>query len=101
MSIAHPDIKARPIARRIIDIPEDATPRDILSLPLIFSMNEIEECGLSLKLLDEQKGLAEQLTSAFESLRDYGFDRNELSAMAKEKVRAHADAMKRVLFAGE
>ena len=30
MSTSHPDIKTRSIARRVIDIPEDAIPRDIL-----------------------------------------------------------------------
>jgi hypothetical protein len=98
MSVSHPAIKARPIARRIIDIPEDAIARDILSLPLIFSVDEIEDCGLHGKLLDAQKRLGAALDSASSSMREYGFERNELSAMAKLKIKAHADAMKHVLF---
>ena len=101
MTTAHPGIKARPIAHRIIDIPEDAIPRDILSLPLIFSVDEIEDCGLHVKLLEAQKRMAEAIDSAASTLRDYGIDRNELSAMAKGKIKAHADAMKHVLFASE
>ncbi|MGP8268491.1 MAG: hypothetical protein ACLQLH_00335 [Terracidiphilus sp.] len=61
MTTSHPDIKTRPIARRIIDIPEDASARDILSLPLIFSMDGIEDCGLYLKLLNAQKKMAEDI----------------------------------------
>ncbi len=101
MSTSHPDIKARPIARRVIDIPEDALPRDILSLPVIFSVDEIEDCGLHVRLLEAQKKMADDLNSAYETLRPYGFNRNELSTMAKVKIKDHADAMKRVLFEGE
>lgn len=92
MTTAHPGIKARPIARRIIDIPEDALPRDILSLPLIFSVDEMEDCGLHLKLLEAQEKMAEALNSAYDLLWPYGFDRNEISAMARLKIKAHADA---------
>ena len=98
MTTAHPGIKARPIARRIIDIPEDALPRDILSLPLIFSVDEIEDCGLHTKVREAQKKMADDMTSACDLLRPYGFDRNEISAMAKLKIKAHADVMKHVLF---
>ena len=98
MTASHPGIKARPIARRVIDIPEDATARDILSLPSIFSADEIEDCGLEAKLLDAQKKLADDLDSALWTIRKYGFERDELTAMAKLKIKAHADAMKRILF---
>jgi hypothetical protein len=98
MSVSHPLIAARKIARRVIDIPEEAIPRDILSLPLIFSMDEIEDCGLHVKVLEAQKRMADDLNSAYETLNKYGFNRNELSAMANLKIKAHADAMKHVLF---
>jgi hypothetical protein len=98
MSTSHPGIKARPIGRRIIDIPEDATARDILSLPSIFSADEIEDCGLQAKLLEAQKELADDLDSALWTIRKYGIERDELSAMAKLKIKTHADGMKRVLF---
>jgi hypothetical protein len=88
MTASHPGIKARPIARRVIDIPEDATARDILSLPSISSADEIEDCGLE----------ADDLDSALWTIRKYGFERDELTAMAKLKIKAHADAMKRILF---
>ena len=96
MITAHPGIKASPIARRIIDIPEDALPRDILSLPLIFSVDEIEDCGLHIKLLEAQKKMAEDLNSAYDLLRPYGFDRNEIRATARLKIKAHADTMMRL-----
>ncbi len=98
ISTSNPDIKPRTVARRIIDIPDDAIPRDILSLPLIFSVDEIEDCGLHVKLLEAQKRMADDINSAYKTLSSYGFNRDELSAMAKVKIKSHADAMKRVLF---
>ena len=100
-TVSNEGIAMRNVGRRIIDIPEDAIPRDILSLPLIFSVDEIEDCGLHAKVLDAQKKLAEDLNSAYSILHAYGFDRNELSGMAKVKIKAHADAMRNVLFASE
>jgi hypothetical protein len=102
MTTSHPGIKAKLIARRVIDVPDDATTRDILSLPFIFSTDEIEDSGLSSKLLDAQKRLAESLTSAHGSLSEYGFDRNELSAMVTARIKTHAATMRRVMLgAGE
>jgi len=101
MTTAHPGIKARPIARRIIDIPEDALARDVLTLPLLFSMDEIEGCGLHFKLLEAQKKMTADLDRACELLIPYGFDRDEISAIAKVKIKTHADAIKHVLFAGD
>ena len=101
MSIANPDIQPRQIARRIIDIPEDALPRDILALPLIFSIDEIEDCGLHTKLLKAQKKMAEDIDRAATTLRPYGFNRNELAAMAKIKIKTNADSLKNVLFSQE
>jgi hypothetical protein len=101
MSTLHPDIQARKVARRVIDIPEDASLADILALPLIFSVDEIEECNLHVRLLEAQKQMADALNRAFDTLQEYGFDRNELSDMAKLKIKAHADTMKHVLFDGD
>jgi len=98
MSLNNPEIKPRKVARRIIDIPDDAHPRDILALPFILSLEEIEDCGLQTKLLEAQKKMAEHIDSAANTLRPYGFDRNDLATMAKLKIATHADALKHVLF---
>ena len=101
MSVSHPGITAKMIARRVIDIPEDAAARDVLALPFLFSSDEIEECGLSARVLDEQQRLANCITSAYYSLRDYGADRNELSALVKGKLKAHSESLRSILFAKE
>lgn len=100
MSVTHDGIKERPIARRVIDIPEEAIPRDLLALPFIFSLDEIEDCGLHGKVLDAQKQMASDLDHAYDCLRPYGISRDEISAMAKKKIQEHAIAMRHVLFSG-
>ena len=100
-TVSNPGITMKKVARRIIDIPADALPKDILSLPLILSVDEIEDCGLHGRLLLAQKKMAEDLDTAAATLHDYGFDRNELSALAKLKIKANADTLKRVLFSEE
>lgn len=101
MSTSHPGIKLRQIARRVIDIPQDARPQDILSLPLIFSVDEIEDCGLHVRLLEAQKKMTEDVNRASELLAPYGFVRDELRAMANRNIKAHSETMRKVLFATE
>lgn len=72
-----------------------------LCLPLIFSVDEIEDCRLQGKVLDAQKNLADDLKSGLLSLQPYGFEIDELRSMAESKIRSHAEATRRVLFANE
>jgi hypothetical protein len=97
-SISNPGIAMKRIARRIIDIPDDARPMDVLALRHIFSVDEIEDSGLHVRVLDEQAELTRSLESASMTLRDYGFDQNELIAMAEAKIKEHSNGLKQVLF---
>lgn len=94
-------IVEKKIARRVIDIPSDAGAMDLLSLQLIFSVDEIEDCGLHTKLLEARERIARMLDSAASGLREYGFTRSELSAMAETKLKAHAETMRKALFPSE
>ena len=86
------------IARRIIDIPDDARPMDVLALRHIFSVDEIEDSGLHVKVLDAQSELTRSLESASATLRDYGFEQAELIVMAEAKIKEHSNGLKQVLF---
>lgn len=97
-SISNPGIAMKRIARRIIDIPDDARPMDVLALRHIFSVDEIEDSGLHVKVLDAQSELTRSLESASATLRDYGFEQAELIAMAEAKIKEHSNSLKRVLF---
>ena len=97
-SISNPGIAMKRIARRIIDIPDDARPMDVLALRHLFSVDEIEDSGLHVKVLDAQSELTRSLESASMTLRDYGVEQAELIAMVEAKIKAHAEAMKHVLF---
>jgi hypothetical protein len=61
------------IARRVIDIPNDAGAMDLLSLQLIFSVDEIEDCGLYTKVLEAWETIARKLGSAASGRSEYGF----------------------------
>ena len=101
MSISNPCITMKRVARRIIDIPEDALPMDVLSLRFIFSVDEIEDCGLHGKVLQAQTELANALDSASSDLNAYGISRAELAELANTRIKAHSDGLRNVLFAGE
>jgi hypothetical protein len=94
-SIKDPEIQLRSAVHRVIRIPKDATPLDIVALPMAFSLDEIEDSGLLGKVLNAQRAMGEALDSACNALRVYGFERNELGAIAGQKVKAHADAIKK------
>jgi hypothetical protein len=96
--ISNPGIAMKKIARRIIDIPDDARPMDVLALRHIFSVDEIEDSGLHVKVLDAQSELTRSLESASATLRDYGFEQAELIVMAEAKIKEHSNGLKRVLF---
>jgi hypothetical protein len=97
-SISNPGIAMKRIARRIIDIPDDARPMDVLALRHIFSVDEIEDSGLHVKVLDAQSELTRSLESASATLRDYGFEQAELITMAEAKIKEHSNGLKRVLY---
>ena len=94
-------VSAKKVSRRIIDIPNDAGAMDLLSLPSIFRVDEIEDCGLHSRVLDAQKKLSDRMNFEVSWLSDYGFTRTELIAMVEDKLKAHAVTMKRVLFPDE
>jgi hypothetical protein len=100
-SFSHDGISMRRIACRVIDIPEEARKLDLLSLPFIFSVDEIEECGYLGNLLEAQKDLAQTLDSVAWSLARYGFSRSELLAMTEAKIRKNTVSLRKVLFPSE
>lgn len=95
------NVSAKKISRRVIDIPNDAGPMDLLALPAIFSIDEIEDCGLHSRVLDAQKKLGDRMDFEVAWLKDYGFTRAELIAMVEAKLKSHAATMRRVLFPDE
>jgi hypothetical protein len=97
-TISNPNIAMKKVARRIIEIPDDAHPIDVLALRYIFSVDEIEDSGLHVRVLDAQSELTQSLENASMMLRDYGFDEAELIAMSEAKIKEHSDGLKRVLF---
>jgi hypothetical protein len=87
--------------RRVIDIPNDASTLDLVSLPAIFSLQEIEHCGLQARVQKAKETIAGMLRSAVSSMGEFGFTHAEVTAMAEVKLKSHAATMRRVLFPDE
>ncbi len=100
-SFSNDGISMKKIARRIIDIPESAHDLDLLSLPSISSLDEIEECHLLGKVLDAQNKLARALSDAEDDLKDYGISRNDLAVLAEASVKGNSVGLRRILFPSE
>jgi hypothetical protein len=88
-------------ARRVIDIPNDASVLDLFSLPAIFSAQEIEQCGLQARVQKAKDSVAGTLQSAVSTMGEFGFTRAEVFAMTEIKLESHAATMRRVLFPTE
>lgn len=84
--------------RRVIDIPIDASVFDLVSLPAIFSSQEIEHCGLQARVQKAKDSVAGMLQSAVSSMGEFGFTYAEVSAMVEAKLKSHAATTRRVLF---
>ena len=98
MSIAHEGIRTRKIAGRVIDIPQDARPMDVLALKHICSPEEVAESELVGKVPEEEKRLADCLDDAAKTLRNYGVNRNELRALVETHVLEYAPSLRKALF---
>jgi hypothetical protein len=89
------------VARRVIDIPNDASVLDMVSLPEIFTPDEIEACGLHTRVANARESITRMMGSAIASMCELGFIRNEVSAMLDSRLKSHVATMRRVLFPEE
>jgi hypothetical protein len=89
------------VARRVIDIPNEASILDLVSLPSIFSSREIEDCGLQARVQKAKDAVNVMLQSAVASMGEFGFTRAEVSAMVNAKIKSHAESTRHVLFPDE
>jgi hypothetical protein len=74
---------------------------DLLSLPSIFGVHEIEGCGLNSRVIDAQKKLNDRMDFEVSWLSDDRFTRTELIALIGAKLNAHTTMMRRALFPDE
>jgi hypothetical protein len=98
MSIANKGIRMRKIARRVIDIPQDARPMDLLGLPHIFTAIEIKDSELSAKVLQAEKKMAKRLDSASKDLADYEISRDELHALVESRIRDYIPSLRKAVL---
>ncbi len=98
MSVGHEDIRVRKIANRLIDIPQDAGPLDVLTLRQIFTAVEIEDCALGARVLEVERRLTDVLDSAARALKEYGVRRDELKALVEARISENAPTLRKVLL---
>ena len=89
------------VARRVIDIPNDASVLDLVSLLAIFSSQEIEDRGLQTRVQKAKDAVNVMMQNAVASMGEFGFTRAEVSAMVNAKINSHAEITRRVLFLDE
>ncbi len=88
-------------ARRVIDIPNDASVLDLVSLPAMFSSQEIENCGLQARVQKAKDTVDVMLQNAAASMGEFGFTRSDISAMVDAKIKSHTETTRHVLFPDE
>jgi ribosomal protein L30/L7E len=98
MSITNEGIRMRKIARRVIDIPQDARQMDLLGLRHIFTAVEIKDSELSAKVLEAEKKMAKRLDSAAKDLEDYEISRDELRALAEGRIRDYIPILRKAVL---
>jgi hypothetical protein len=86
------------VGRRVIDIPNDASAIDLVSLPEIFTEDEIEASGLQAKVATARESTRRMIDSAISSMCELGFTRSEVSAMVDAKIKSHTETTRHVLF---
>ena len=89
------------VARRVIDIPNDASVLDLVSLPAIFSSQEIDDCGLQTRVQKAKDAINVKLQSAVASMGEFGFSRAEVSAMVDARIKSHTETTRHVLSPDE
>lgn len=100
-TVTNADIVMIKPGKRPINIPSEALPLDVLSLPILFNLQQIKDSGLETTLLEAQRKLAADIKSACSILSAYGFTPRDLSAAAKQKLDAYAHSLNRAAFTTE
>jgi hypothetical protein len=87
-------------ARRVIDIPNDASCPGPGFIAGDISLEEIEACGLHTRVAKRCESIM-RMRSAMASMGELGFTRGEVSAMVDAKIKSHAETTRHVLFPDE
>jgi hypothetical protein len=59
--------------------------------------SQIDNCGLTMKVMEAQKERAVRLEESIIAMSEFGMTRGQLTAMADEQLRSHAETTRQVL----
>jgi hypothetical protein len=96
--LSHPDITLKPIGTRIADLPVDATPLDTLALVKLLSSEEINEAGLSARVLDAQERAIAAIDFATRALEDFRIPREAVRSLLESHLALHAASLRAVVI---
>ncbi len=96
--LSHPDIELQRLGSRIVDLPVDATPLDMLALVKLLSSDEIAEAGLAARVLNAQERAIAAIDWAARSLEDFQVPREAIRDLLESHLALHASALKAAIL---
>ena len=96
-SIANKAIVTGKVSKREIDIPEDATPMDLLALGRLYSRTQLAASDLAKPVNQADQDLKKNLQTAAVALEAYGITFAAIDAEIQTRVSAHVPLLLRAL----
>jgi hypothetical protein len=97
MSIALDGITTQKMSDRPIDIPDDASVRDILALKYVFTKEEVAESDLTARFLAANSARQKAVDRATESLATFGISHDVIDSLVTQAIKAHAETLRPML----
>jgi hypothetical protein len=97
MSIALDRITTQKMSDRPIDIPDDASVRDILALKFLFTMEEVAESDLTARFLAANSERLKAIARATESLAAFAIPDDVIDTLVTQAIKAHAETLRSML----
>lgn len=97
MSISLAGITAQKMNDRPIDIPDDASDRDILALNFLFTSGELADSDLTARFLAANSAREKAIDSALNGLDKFGVPREVIAEAIRDALKSHAERLRPML----
>jgi hypothetical protein len=98
MAVANDAIRLERVLARPIDIPEDASDRDLLALVHLFTPEQVTDANLSSRVLAANSRKDKVLESASRDLAPYGVPGEEVKQLVQNALQFHAQSLRPILL---
>ncbi|MGA2356650.1 MAG: hypothetical protein ABSG02_19325 [Terriglobales bacterium] len=89
----HPDISLGILPDRKIDLPPDAGVLDTLAMAQLLSPEEVVNQGFRERVEAAQRQTSDAVTTAFETLRDFGVQRGRIQELVDERIKETSERL--------